>query len=521
MIKTSRLLLAAGAMAAWASGGAAQTEAGGGEPLSAIDWLSRSVTPPPVADIGPPEAPVADSAAAPRISVQPLDSASPDSVGLVAPRLSGLPRGLWSASAQDKLIALIEAQPIETLPAVEGLLRLLMLAAADPPAGADARGKLFLARIDRLLETAALEPAAELLQEAGPDDPERFRRWFDIALLTGTENTACRAMRDKPAIAPTWPARIFCLAREGDWQAAALTLNSARALGEVTDAEDAMLSRFLDPDYYEGEPPLEAPERVTPLVYRLREAVGETMPAAGLPRAFSHADLRPTKAWRAQLEAAERLARHGAIEPARLFGIYTARTPAASGGIWDRAAAVQAFDTALRAEDRRAVAETLPAAWAAMRAARLRAAFAQHYATDLAALELPDTVAGIALEVALLGPDYEAAMLEPDAPIDNAGLAAALARGLSAPPFGPPPEEPMALALLDGFSDRAPPEALARMIEEDRLGEAILRATLLIDQGRAGDTGALSDGLATLRAVGMEEVARRIALQVLLLDRPA
>ncbi|MCP1169167.1 hypothetical protein NHG85_11645, partial [Limimaricola sp. ASW11-118] len=207
--------------------------------------------------------------------------------------------------------------------------------------------------------------------------------------------------------------------------------------------------------------------------------------------------------------------------PARLFGTYTARTPAASGGIWDRAAAVQTFDTALRAQDARAVAEALPSAWTAMHAARLQAAFAQHYATDLSTLDLPDTVAGIALEVALLGPDYEAVPLEPGAAVENAGLAAALARGLDEPPFGPPPEEPMALALLDGFSDRAPPESLARMIKEDRLGEVILRATLLIDQGRGGDTGALTEGLAALRAVGMEEVARRIALQVLLLDSPA
>ncbi|WP_341213897.1 hypothetical protein [uncultured Limimaricola sp.] len=522
MTRTARLLLATTAIVALAQAGGAQEDVTGGEPLSAIDWLSRSVAIPEAPAPGPEEPPVADSASSPQVSVRPLDSASPDSIGLVGPRVSGLPRHLWSATEQDRLVALIEAQPLDTLPALEALSQLLMVAEADPPADADARGSLFLARIDRLLEMGALDPAAELLQEAGPDDPERFRRWFDIALLTGSENAACRAMRNKPAIAPTWPARIFCLAREGDWQAAALTLNSARALAEVTDGEDAMLSRFLDPDLYEGEPPLAPPERVTPLVYRLREAVGEAMPAASLPRAFSHADLRPTKAWRAQIEAAERLARHGAIEPARLFGIYTARVPAASGGLWDRAAAIQKFDTALRAGDTGAVAKTLPTAWEAMQDARLQAAFAQYYGPDLGALTLSRTAAEIAFEIAMLGPDYEAVAQPQDAKTPRAALLSALARGVpeDARP-DPAPEDPIALALIEGFSDREPPPGLSTMIDEGRLGETILTAILLIDQGRAGDTGALADGLATLRSVGMEDTARRIALQMLLLERPS
>ena len=502
---------------------AAQEAPTGGEPLSAIDWLSRSVAPRPAPGAAPrDEAPVAESAASPQVSVQPLDSGSPDAVGLVAPRISGLPRGLWSASEQERLTTLIAAQKLDTLPAIEQLMRLLMVAEADPPVDADARGTLFLARIDRLLKMGALEPAAEMLAEAGPDDPERFRRWFDIALLTGDETEACLEMRDKPTIAPTRPARIFCLARGGDWQAAALTLNSARALGEVTDIEDAMLSRFLDPDLYEGEPPLQAPKPVTPLVYRLLEAVGEAMPSSSLPRAFSQADLRPTKAWRAQIEAAERLARHGAIEPARLFGIYTDRVPAASGGLWDRAEAVQTFDTALRSGEASAVEETLPEVWAAMREARLETAFAQQFAVPLGELSLDGDAAEIAFEVGLLGPDYEAVALEHTAGDPRDALLVALARGV--PQEMRPeaaPEEPMPMALLQGFTDQQPSDALVEMIDEGRVGEVILRAISLIDEGRGGDTGALAQGLATLRAVGLEDPARRIALQLLLLERAA
>jgi hypothetical protein len=55
-----------------------------------------------------------------------------------------------------------------------------------------------------------------------------------VTLLTGTEHDACAILRSQPALAPTLPARVFCLARNGDWNAAVLTLNTARALGDVT-----------------------------------------------------------------------------------------------------------------------------------------------------------------------------------------------------------------------------------------------------------------------------------------------
>ena len=51
------------------------------------------------------------------------------------------------------------------------------------------------------------------------------------------------------------------------------------------------------------------------------------------------------------------------------------------------------------------------------------------------------------------------------------------------------------------------------------MGEAILRTLVLLDDGASGDPVALTQALATLRAFGLEETARRAALQILLLER--
>ena len=359
--------------------------------------------------------------------------------------------------------------------------------------------------------------AGTMLAAAPVETPEVFRRAFDVSLLLNEEDSRCRTLVAAPSLAPTLSARVFCLAREGDWPAAALTLNTARALGDVTEGEDALLSRFLDPDLYEGEA-MDAPERISPLVFRMREAIGEGLPTAGLPLAFSHADLADTAAWRLRMEAAERLARNGAISEAVLFDLYTRQEPAASGGVWNRAALVQEFEEALAGERPADVAEILPELWSAMEETRLEVPFARAYGSRLLALDLPGDLSGLVLRIALLSSDYETAALAVAPGSEDEQLLEAVARGDVG---NIEPGDQLEAAIVEAFSGAEVPETLSRHIEEGRLGEALLRTISVFNQGLTGDTGALRDALATLRAVGLEDIARRAALQVLLLDRSA
>lgn len=491
-----------------------------GTPLSAIDWLSQSVETPVGALLGPgvisPEPPVSTSALSPPVSVQTLGGPSIDTIGLLPPSVTGFPRTLWSASDAATLTDLVRAERVDTLPALQDLLLTLMTAEADAPLNGNGSGALFLARVDKLLDLGAIEPAQSMIEAAGPDTPDLFRRWFDLALLTGTEQRACDALREKPDVAPTYPVRIFCLARAGDWSAAALILNTGRAIGDITPEENALLSRFLDPDLFEGEPPLPPPTRPSPLVFRLREAVGERMSTATLPRAFAHADLGDGAGWRNQMEAAERLVRNGALSENVLQALYTARRPAASGGIWDRAAAIQSFETALASGDPDRIAETLRTAWPAMVTARLEVAFARLYAAQLSDAGLSGEAGSLAFEIGLLSPDYETVANAASTTTPRGAFLRAVALGDGATAV---PATARDRAIVAGFTDAPPPE-LAALAGDGKLGEALLRALALIDQGLTGDPRAVGDGIAFLRSVGLEDVARRTALQYLLLDRP-
>ncbi|HLQ18846.1 MAG TPA: hypothetical protein VK146_07680, partial [Tabrizicola sp.] len=215
-------------------------------PASAAPAEGMGIDEPPVTEAG--------GALPATVTTSALDGPSPDGVGLIAPAVSGLSRDLWGAGLTREIAERLVGHPDDNLPALRQLFLTILLAEVAAPVDAGGRGELLQTRIDKLLAMGALEQAAALIDAAGATTPELFRRAFDVALLTGAEDRACQSMADAPHLAPTVPARIFCLARSGDWDTAALTIRTSRALNQITADQETLLSRFLDPDLFEGEP---------------------------------------------------------------------------------------------------------------------------------------------------------------------------------------------------------------------------------------------------------------------------
>lgn len=481
-------------------------------PLSAIDWLSRSVMTAPEL----PEAPRpvgGNGLVAEPISVMPLDAPTTDALGLLPADRAGLPRDLWGMTPSAELAALMARLGPDTLPALQALTLRLLLAELDPPRDAEGRGALFLARIERLRAFGALDQALALVEAADPAEPELVAHWFALSLLAGDVAPVCGLLNRHPDLAPTTAARIYCHTRAGEWEAADALLASAEDLpGPLA----AALERFLDPEAdHDDGPPLAAV--ADPLMWQLADALGQAWPTAGLPLEFAHADLGPSAGWKAQLEAAERLTRAGALTPNRLLGLYTERAPAASGGVWERARAMQRLEAAILAEEASAVEDVLPQAWALMREAELEVALAELFAERLLRMELPAAAAALAFRAGLLTP-AAAQVAAAHVPADpREGFLKALADGTLSEATELPSGAIWA-AIREGMLD-GPSAQTAALLEEGRRGELLLRAMALFQEGGAADPHAVAEGLRQLRAAGQSAVARQAALQVLLLDR--
>ena len=501
-----------------ALGGTVRADRTDTAPLSAIPWLSETLrapgsgsdgtTGPENAPAAPGELPATPAPPADGVEVTPLGAPGIAATGLMTPAGAGLSADLWAGADADEAAAALAALPPASLPAVQDVARALLLVEAAP---ADAGPDFFLARIDALLRRGDLAPAQALLEAARPGDPALFRRWFDILMLTGAEDRACATLAAAPEIAPNYPVEVFCLARSGRWHTAALTLGTASALGGIETGMQDRLARFLDPEIYEGAPPPPRPDPVTPLDYKLMEAVGEAPATGTLPVAFAHLDLRPVVGWGAQIAAAERLAAAGALDVNRLLELYTRRLPRGVGGVWERARLVQALDVALTTGHADEIAAILSDLQAAMAEAGLGPVAARMFAPRLARQDLAGAARAVAAGMALAS-NTDAALAPPRAAgtlPDRLAFATALAAG-TAPPVAAP--TPLASALRRALT--APPPA-----RDTTPGLALAAAVTTLAAPDPAPADA-ARAIATLRAAGLDRPARHAALQLLAAERP-
>ena len=503
-------------------------------PLSAIEWLSHSVklplvrpsrTTPDLATQALPDISAKGSGQG-LVETTRLDESIGSVVGLLSPEVTGLPADLWGAMpaqtpSNETLPALLYRAQETSLPALRGLYLTLLLAEAPAPVAHISAVDLFAERLDRLIDIGGLNQADALLKIAAggqsplSDPPTIFQRRLEVALLLDTPDDSCAALRARPMLSPDLAARIYCLGRAGDWRAAALALQVGSALRQLPNETEAMLRRYLDPDLFEGADPLPPPQIPTALGWRLLEGAGEPISSTLLPVRFAAADLGETTGWKARIEAAERLVREGVLAPNILLGLYDERAPAASGGVWERVRAVQALDRALALGGNDTIAQTLPEAWQQMSAADLGVAFANLYGPILATQNLVGPSGDLAFRIGLLSGAFEQIARNHRPRTVQQRLLVALALGTPLPDvaLGGQTE-----AIVQGMT-QAPPADMVALQQSGQTGQTILQAIILTDTGSWGAYPSLSKGLSMLRALGLERIARRCALELMLLER--
>jgi hypothetical protein len=489
-------------------------------PLSAIDWLDNPtpvrVAPAPGPDVQSlrDEAPVAVGVVTPDVSVMPIGEASDRlTVGLLPATVTGLPETLWEQSDAKAVQRAIEQTDLRDLSVLQKLYYTMMLAEAVPPSGMEAEAFLTV-RAGQLRKFGAIEPAEALVERLPLASPQHFALWFDLTLLAGLEDKACIALNEKRGLSNDYAAQIFCALRGEDWDGAALLFDTADALGLLSSTEHRLLLAFLDPEYAEDAPSLAPPRDISALEFRLYEAVGNPLPTASLPIAYAVSDLRDLAGWKAQIEAAERLVRNGALSANALLGLYTERKPAASGGVWERVRAVQNIEAALVKPDPERLSQALQDAHYQMADYGLTPALAEIYAPEIAELEL--TAAGDAMRfmLTLMSDAYETARVDPAQESVHTRFMQSLAAGT--PEGAEALNYPLAEAIEEGFDTGVPDEELAALMAEGKLGEAILLAAEQMTSGLNGNMGALKSGIAAMRQMGLEDITRRASLQMML-----
>ena len=457
-------------------------------------------------------APTVSIGADEQIIVSPLGSIQKNAVGILSPEGANLSRDFWRYSTATSLAKQINPYS-ETAPfAVTALTTRIMLAELTPPTSQATRSDLLLARLNYLTSAGQLEAVEALLTKAGADDPHLFPIWFNTALISKRTDAACLAMKENQTLAPNLESRVFCLARAGDWNAAALTLRMGGTLGSIDEYHHALLERFLDPELYEDNLDPGSPAKMTPLVYALRDALALPIARLRLPLAYQHSVISGHMGWQNRLFATESLVRSGAIRPDFLEYQYSEGKPSASGGIWDRVSAFQKLNAAIKDKDAIGIAEHIPRVYNLLKPLGLLPALAEITAPDLLNLDVKiqqnpyvfnllalSVKGGSTIDLPLAATDFQIQLLD----ILNETQIGVVGR--------------LETAVFQGLSWDLDMVPLSRSALDGQMGTAVLSAINLLHDGVNADPSAIAIALVTLRAADLDQDARAIAIELLIM----
>ena len=488
-------------------------------PLSVIDWLNKNSEESPNGPVNPnfeQEPATATEATAPRVAVSTLTETRVDAVGLLSPSVTGFPLSIWNESRSSDLVRSLSDLNVSNNPAIQSLLFRLLLAEGHAPYDSDENYFFLLARIEVLINYGAVEPALALLERAAPLPAQLVPSLFDISMLSEALLPACNQVIQLGSAYPNDAERIFCLARKGDWMTAHLMLEATSALKVLDKRQEHLLKIFLGAyDYAENIEEVPPPLKSSPLDFRLYEAIGRPLATSSLPLAFAVNDLSGDHGWKAQLEAADRLKTSGALADNRYLGIFTAREPAASGGIWDKVSLIQSLDKAVAEHDKALAEETITELWNQPDFKALIGPVSRLFSKSLLSMELSQETIEKVERISFLSPDYRLIALRSSPSTQQEALLKATALNDFSQFI---PKTLLGAALLEAFTTSRVPYSVTALMEQHKLGETILTAIIQFEKGSAGDMQDLIDSIATLRLVGLEETARRAALYLLIIQ---
>ena len=477
-------------------------------PLSAIDWLSkensrfqRSIL----------EIKNVDVEKTNDIQVSTLNSNEYQSIGLLPIYVTGIPTTIWRNSSFDDLEYSFKTMPTFSYSPIQELVYSLLLAEARPPLNEPSRYAFLEVRLEKLLNYGAVDPAIALIERASPVPERMISLLFDISLLSSNNFPICDPVFQNTEIKDLQAELIYCYARKGDWLTAHLILKTEEVLGDLTAHEVSLLDRYLEVDFnVDLNALLPPPESITPLEYRLYEAIGEPIPAEYLPIQYSQSDLSGENGWRAQVIAAERLSLTGAIPENQILGIYTNHSPGVSGGMWDRVKVVKDLDAALDGKEN--FEGYFQDAWKVFKQTNQLTVFAKLFGLRVFEENLSPKSKNIAANLLLLTSNFKLT----EGYWDPSDIRFGLTTGdFSQVKVSDETEK----IILQIFTEPSMPFLVEQKLNQGKLGEVILNALLQFEMGIEGNLKDLSESLSTLNLIGLETTARRAALTHLVLRK--
>ncbi len=220
------------------------------EGISTSKWLNSKIEDKPVFTVLP-EKPKKFSPIS-KVEESSLGSVNLNSIGIISAENTSFPTSLWNRSDESLLAKKITEIPELKIASANKIFKRLLILDTEPPIntiGNKNMGSIFLlSRVDRLIEMGAIDEAEVILDYIKNPNYDLLRRKIDIASITGRLQETCKKVRRHFDSSDILKFKIICLAREGDWNAAAILFSVGSTLKLFSSTEKKLLLNFLDPE---------------------------------------------------------------------------------------------------------------------------------------------------------------------------------------------------------------------------------------------------------------------------------
>ena len=449
------------------------------------------------------------------IKSEPILGINIDAVGLIPSGVSGFPNDLWAGSQIETIRDKISNIETNLVPAALELFYILLLAEAKPPWDSSGEGKLFLTRVDKLIEFGALEQANELMNRSGGRGKELDTRRFDIALLTNSEHIPCSGVKSGAIDAPSFTHQIYCYVRLGEWKNAELVFEAAKTIGDFTSQEEQIVTIFLFPELALSIANQEFVQ-LTPLLFRMLKDSGfynyhqEIEPSM----AFHLKDHSPE--WKTRIESLEKLVRSNSLPFETLLVAYTRTKPPSTDGVWERVRVIQGLEKALSSQNTIEIKELFLNGYSLMEQEGLSVNFTQYF--------VPRILTHI-VEFGRISPSHYLPAMLYSFPLEEMELMSPSNREenfLYSLRTGnldnATPSTPLQQGIISGLTELASEDELTTMIEQGKFGETVLDILNILQDVNQTSPNEIRRALAGLNSLGLQKTAREIAIQILVIE---
>lgn len=449
------------------------------------------------------------------ITSEPIVDINIDAVGLIPSGVSGFPNDLWASSKVETIREKISNLDPNMIPAALELFFILLLAEAKPPWDSSGEGKLFLSRVDKLIEYGALEQANELMERSGGVGNEFDTRRFDIALLTDTEHVPCSGIKSKAIKAPSFSHQIYCFVRLGEWKNAVLVFEAAKTIGDFTPQEEQIVTIFLFPELALSIGNQEF-DKLTPLFFRMLKDSGFYNYHQNIKPSLAYHLKNSSPEWRTRIESLEKLVRSNSLPFETMLVAYTESKPPSIDGVWERVRVVQALEKAIALQNTLEIKDLFLQGFSLMEDVGLSVHYTEYFVPRV----LPHII-----EFGRIAPSYyfpailydftveEIELMSPSNREEN--LLYALRTGDLAKAT---PSTPLEQGIISGLTKTSSPkDALSNMAIKGKFGEALLDILFILQDVNQASPNEIGRAIAGLTSLGLQQTAREVAIQILVI----